>query len=76
MGYHAILEAIRSWPIPEQLRLAHGIQDGLPPDESEFDLSIDEQTELDRRIAYMDANPDSGITFNEMLEKAKARHGR
>ena len=76
MGYQAILEAIRSWPIPDQLRLAHEIQDRLSANENEFDLSVDEQAEVDRRIAHMDANPDSGITFNEMLAKAKARHGR
>ncbi len=76
MGYQSILDAVRSWPITDQLRLVHEIQDGLPVLENDFDLSENEQNELERRIALMDANPASGISFEDMLAKARARHGR
>ena len=61
----------QSLSVPERLSLIDAIWDSIDEEQLEVTLTDEQRAELDRRIADMDANPDSGLTWEEV--KARLR---
>jgi putative addiction module component (TIGR02574 family) len=72
MEYQAVLEAVRSLPVEDQMRLVSEVQEDWQ--ESDPDLTPELIQELDRRIAAHKANPQSAIPWEVVLAQARARH--
>jgi putative addiction module component (TIGR02574 family) len=76
MEFQAVLEAVRSLPVDDQVRLVSQIQEDLQIQVPDADLTPELMEELDRRLADIDANPDDVVTWEEVLAEARARHRR
>ena len=67
----------RSLSVDERLALVGDIWDSIADEANSnpdlLPLSAAERAELDRRIAEWEANPDSGIAMDEVLEGIRAR---
>ena len=67
----------RSLSVDERLQLVGDIWDSIADEANAnpdlLPLSDAERAELDRRIAELEANPDSGIPMDEVLEGIRAR---
>ena len=55
---------IRTLPIEDRLRIANDLWDSVESDSPKRELSDALKSELDRRIADDDANPDEAIPFD------------
>ena len=67
-----LLEQIRLLPSKEQVELVEEILEGLPDvaeEETDPNLSPEEITELERRMAEHDADPSSAVTWSEVKRK-------
>ena len=73
MEFQAVLDAVRSLPVEDQVRLVDQIQDDLLGEEPDPDLTPELMEELDRRMAEMEANPDAGIPWEQVLVARRAR---
>lgn len=73
MTYHQTLDAVRSLSQDERDRL---FQTMVDENLAWLPLTDEQKAELDRRIADDDAHPNDGVTFEEMVAAARARHGR
>lgn len=76
MEFQAVLEAVRSWPVQDQKRLVHLIQDELETQGVDTLLTPEQMQELDRRLADAEANPDEVVPWEDVLAQARARHDR
>jgi putative addiction module component (TIGR02574 family) len=74
MDYAAVLNAVKSLPWDEQVRLFQELGDQLGADNSGFD-ELDEETkrQLDERIADMQVNPNDTVPWEEVYAAAKTR---
>ena len=73
MEFQAVLDAVRSLPVDDQVRLVDHIKDDLVTRGVDAGLSAEQMQELDRRLADIDANPDDGVSWAEVLAEARAR---
>ena len=76
MEFQAVLDAVRAWPVDDQVRLVDLIQDELLSQDDDSELPPELMAELDRRIAEVEANPEDGIPWDQVLAEARARHKR
>jgi len=60
----------------EQVQLAEEILDSLGADREPPPISDAVRRELDRRIAYLDANPNAGAPWAEVKARILARLGK
>lgn len=79
MGFQETLSEIESWPLEQQFRLAQLLNDRLaeqtmPPELVEQDnqrpLSDELRAELLRRIAELEAHPETAVPWEEVEAKA------
>ena len=75
MGYHEVWNEVLSWPVEEQARLAAELQNRLGDPRREPELSEEFKRELDRRIAELDANPESAIPWEIVEAEINERFG-
>ena len=61
------LEAVRSWPVEDQLELAFGLWDQIVDSGWRPSLSPELAAELDRRLAAHAADPNNVFTWDEVL---------
>lgn len=59
----------------EKLQLIGDLWDELSSSPAEIPLTDWQKEELDRRKAEFEANPASGMTWDEVKQKIKSRHG-
>ena len=76
MEFQVVVDAVRSWPVEDQARLVDLIQDDLIAQDEEHELTPELMQELDRRINEVEANPDDGVPWEQVLAEARARHKR
>lgn len=76
MEFQAVLDAVRAWPVDDQVKLVDRIQDELLSQDDDSELPPELMQELDRRIAEVEANPSDGIPWEQVLAEARARHKR
>lgn len=64
--------AFQHLSIAERIALAQDILDSVAAEQEEFQLTEDEKSELDRRLANMEANPDAGCSWEEFRARLEA----
>lgn len=60
-------------PVEERIALIGEIWDSVSADAGALPLSDEIKTELDRRIADADANPDDSVSWEDVRASAEAR---
>ena len=60
---------IRTLPIEDRLRIANDLWDSVENDSPKRELSDALKSELDRRIADDDANPDEAMPWGEVKKR-------
>ena len=76
MEFQAILDAVRSLPVSDQVRLMQEIQDDLQLDSQSTEVSPEFAAELDRRMTELDQNPNDVVAWEDVLAEARKRHNR
>lgn len=62
--------------IDSRMALVEEIWQGLFEDLQHSPLTTEQRAELDRRIAYHEANPESGVPLDEVMSRVRKRlHG-
>jgi putative addiction module component (TIGR02574 family) len=65
------LEAMREWPVADQLELFHGIWERLVDSGWQPELTNEVKAELDRRLDDLDAHPEKVLTWEEVLQRLR-----
>jgi putative addiction module component (TIGR02574 family) len=73
MDYEAVLSAIAFWPVDDRIRLVHDVWDRLVDEGHDPELTDAIKAELDRRIAELDRDPDSGIPWDVVKARVLGR---
>lgn len=68
------ISELKSLPVPERLQLVEDLWDSIASDQESLSDHPAVIEEIRRRRARFDANPGSGVTWDEM--KKKIRSGR
>jgi putative addiction module component (TIGR02574 family) len=63
-------------PIDLRIELVKAILDSITADMEPPELTEAQKQELDRRLAYDEANPDDGITWEQIQADLRAKRGR
>jgi len=67
------LQAVRSWPLQEQLDFAFQVWDAIVDAGWRPELSPELKAELDRRIAAHEADPTRALTWEQVLAHVRRR---
>lgn len=67
---HAIHE-LKALPIQERLKVVEAVWDSIDEDGSIFSPSPSQRAELDRRLAAHEADPESSLTWDQVLERLR-----
>jgi putative addiction module component (TIGR02574 family) len=65
MEFQAVLDAVRAWPVDDQVRLVDLIQDELETHTDHLVLTDAQTKEIERRIAAYDADSTIGILWEQ-----------
>ncbi len=68
MNLDQTIVELSSLPIGDRLRVVHAIWDTLP-DDVELTITLEQQAELERRIAAHNANPETAISHDELMHR-------
>ena len=74
MDLSAALAQIRTLSPDDRIRLVQAIWDSIPEADRAPDLTDEQKAELDRRLADLRANPQIGLTWEQV--KARVKGGR
>jgi putative addiction module component (TIGR02574 family) len=74
MSVETILEAFRALAPEDRRIVADAINEEMEGEP--FELTEEVRRMLDERIAAREANPNSGVPFEEVVREARARWGR
>ena len=61
-------------PVSERLQLVEDLWDSIAEVPEAIELSVDQRTELDRRLAAYHEDPETGSPWNEVKERI-LKHG-
>jgi putative addiction module component (TIGR02574 family) len=75
MNATEILEAAKALPQEERIKLAQDFWEIIGEDGHDPDLTPEQVTELDRRLAEFEANPHDGIPWEQVKAELKQRFG-
>ncbi len=64
---------ILALPVPQRIQFVQEILDSIAADTAKRELPQELKDELDRRLAWDDANPDGGIPWEQVEAAALAR---
>jgi putative addiction module component (TIGR02574 family) len=67
------LEAVKAWPMEDQLDLVFRLWDQLLDTGWKPELIDDLKQELDRRLAAHKADPDNVVTWEDIVERVRKR---
>ncbi len=70
MNIDQTISDLSALSVDERLRIVQKLWDSIPP-ETEVTVSPDQRTELDRRIAAHEADPESAISRDELERHLK-----
>jgi putative addiction module component (TIGR02574 family) len=71
MDVESTLEAVRTWPVDDQLRLVFEVWDRIVADGWQPRLSEELRAELNRRLAAHQAEPSRALTWEQVLAHVK-----
>ncbi|HVK15598.1 MAG TPA: addiction module protein [Fimbriiglobus sp.] len=74
MDLSATLAQINMLSPDDRIRLVQAIWDSIPEEDRAPDLTDEQKAELDRRLADLRANPQIGLTWEQV--KARVKGGR
>ena len=57
----------------EKLELVEELRDSIPEEDEALTLTAGQRADLDRRIAEADANPDGGVSWEEVRGRVRQR---
>ena len=63
------LSDILSLPVDERIRLVEDIWDSIAAERDALPLSAEHKDELDRRLEELDADPSSGVPWDEARKR-------
>lgn len=63
----------QSLSVSDRLTLVEAIWDSIADEQECLPLTDEQRAELDRRIADMDANPNSGLTWDEVKARIRSK---
>jgi putative addiction module component (TIGR02574 family) len=66
MEFQAVLDAVRSLPVDDQVRLVDQIHEELEALANDLNMTPEQIKEIERRIAAYDADPSIGIPWEEV----------
>ncbi|MBW3624674.1 MAG: addiction module protein [Armatimonadetes bacterium] len=66
MDRMAVLREVDSWPVEERLRLMEAVWDSMVESGWEPELTDAQKTELDRRLADLEAQPDNVVSWEDV----------
>ncbi|WP_165072847.1 addiction module protein [Paludisphaera rhizosphaerae] len=69
MDLKSVLSEVQAWPPEDRLRLIEEVWDSLADDESGPELTPELRDLLDRRLAALEAEPDGGVTWDEIRQR-------
>ena len=75
MSATEIFAAAKALPLDERIKLAQELWDGLADVGHDPDLTPEQATELDRRLADFEKNPREGIPWEEVEADLNKRFG-
>lgn len=67
------LQALAAWPLQERIEFLQEAWDEVVDSGWQPELTPELKSELDRRIAAADANPDQVVTWESILEHVRRR---
>jgi len=76
MDRTAVLKAIESWPLDDQIDFMQLLWDRLAEKPDAVVISASQRTELERRLTDHLANPNQGIPWEEVKARALGRIGQ
>ena len=71
MDKQAAWDAVLAWPLEDQLDLVFRLWDRIADSGWQPEITDELKAELDRRIAAYEANPDSGLTWEQVVAHVK-----
>lgn len=72
MNVDQTISDLSTLPVGDRLRVVHAIWDTLP-DDVDLSPSVEQQAEIDRRLAAHDADPSTAISHDEMMRRIEKR---
>jgi putative addiction module component (TIGR02574 family) len=66
-------EELRKLPLAERLELVEDLWDSIAGEADQLALTQAQMDELDRRFADYEANPDEGVAWEEVRDRARNR---
>jgi len=72
MNVDQAISDLSTLPVGDRLRVVHAIWDTLP-DDVDLSPSVEQQAEIDRRLAAHEANPSTAISHDEMMRRIEKR---
>ncbi len=72
MNVDQTISDLSTLPVGDRLRVVHAIWDTLP-DDVDLSPSVEQQAEIDQRLAAHDANPSTAISHDEMMRRIEKR---
>lgn len=67
MDQQTVWEAVQSWPVEDRIEFASRLWDQIVDAGWQPELTDELKAELDRRWANFQANPDSGLTWEQVM---------
>lgn len=74
MGAAEIKKSFYALPLDDRLRLLYDLWDELSADATGFDLSDEEQAELERRFGEHVVEPASSMSWDQVRDNVRSRH--
>jgi putative addiction module component (TIGR02574 family) len=69
---HTIKE-LRMLPLQDRLKIVEAVWNSIDEDGSRVPLTSQQRAELDRRMAAHEADPDSALTWDQVLEQLRGK---
>jgi putative addiction module component (TIGR02574 family) len=69
MDVEAVLREVESWPLEDQVRLAQELWERLLDQGYDPELTDEQKADLDRRIAALEVDPQSGSAWEEFRHR-------
>jgi len=76
MDLITVLREVDSWPVDDRIQLVQEVWDRIVSQGLEPELTLDQQAELDRRLAAHEAAPDEVVPWENVKAEALTRARR
>lgn len=67
------IDQINSLPVDDRLRIVEGVWDNIQNEGRGIPMTPEQKAELNRRIDKYEANPDGGVTWDQLLERFRGK---